>query len=146
MRLRRGKEEGGVAAVEFALILSFFVLLVMGSFELARAWNVHNVMDHAAREGARFAATESWEGDEDRVKETVMANLDAARVGLDSDDVSVVWVEAGTNDGDGNGCDAPSGADNRVLVCVTFEDYGLNFVFFRLEPDLRATAIARHES
>jgi len=41
--------------VEFALILPVILLLVVGMLEFARAWNLHQVMTDAAREGARRA-------------------------------------------------------------------------------------------
>jgi hypothetical protein len=50
---RRG--EAGQALVEFALILPVILLLVVGMLEFARAWNLHQVMTDAAREGARRA-------------------------------------------------------------------------------------------
>jgi hypothetical protein len=140
----------GAAAVEFALIFGFFVLLVFGSFELARAWNVHNVMDHAAREGARFGATETFDGTDatDAVRGVAITNLDAANVDIAEDDIFVAWLEVGESveDADGlDGCSAPEGPDRRVLVCVPFNDYPLNFIFFTFDVDLQATAIARHE-
>jgi len=45
----------GQAMVEFALILPVILLLVVGMLEFARAWNLHQVMTDAAREGARRA-------------------------------------------------------------------------------------------
>ena len=53
-RARRG--ERGQALVEFALILPVILLLIVGMLEFARAWNLHQVMTDAAREGARRAA------------------------------------------------------------------------------------------
>lgn len=52
---RLGRDERGQALVEFALILPIILLLVVGMLEFARAWNLHQVMTDAAREGARRA-------------------------------------------------------------------------------------------
>ena len=52
-RFRR--DESGQALVEFALILPVILLLLIGMLEFARAWNLHQVMTDAAREGARRA-------------------------------------------------------------------------------------------
>jgi TadE-like protein len=49
----RRRRDRGQAMVEFALILPVFLLLVVGMLEFARAWNLHQVMTDAAREGAR---------------------------------------------------------------------------------------------
>jgi Flp pilus assembly protein TadG len=54
-RKSRGRDERGQALVEFALILPIILLLVVGMLEFARAWNLHQVMTDAAREGARRA-------------------------------------------------------------------------------------------
>ena len=45
----------GQAAVEFALVLPIFLLLMVGMLEFARAWNLHQSVTDAVREGARRA-------------------------------------------------------------------------------------------
>jgi Flp pilus assembly protein TadG len=45
----------GQAAVELALVLPVFLLLVVGMLEFARAWNLHQTITDAVREGARRA-------------------------------------------------------------------------------------------
>ena len=54
---RRLREDRGAALVEAALVLPMLLMLTFGIWTTARAWNVHNVLDHAAREAARYAAT-----------------------------------------------------------------------------------------
>ena len=56
------RDERGQALVEFALILPIILLLVVGMLEFARAWNLHQVMTDAAREGARRAVIGGHEG------------------------------------------------------------------------------------
>jgi Flp pilus assembly protein TadG len=51
MKTRRGQ-----ALVEFALVLPVILLLVVGMLEFARAWNLHQALTDATREGARRAA------------------------------------------------------------------------------------------
>lgn len=48
--------ERGAAAVEFALILPVFLLLIIGMLEFARAYNAQISISNAAREGARVMA------------------------------------------------------------------------------------------
>jgi Flp pilus assembly protein TadG len=50
---RSDRPRRGQALIEFALILPVILLLVVGMLEFARAWNLHQVMTDAAREGAR---------------------------------------------------------------------------------------------
>jgi Flp pilus assembly protein TadG len=45
----------GQATVEFALVLPLVLLLVVGMLEFARAWNLHQTLTDAVREGARRA-------------------------------------------------------------------------------------------
>jgi Flp pilus assembly protein TadG len=45
----------GQALIEFALVLPLVLLLVVGMLEFAKAWNLHQVMTDAVREGARRA-------------------------------------------------------------------------------------------
>ena len=46
----------GAAAVEFAIVAPVLVALVMGMIELGRAFEMQNLLEVAAREGARFAS------------------------------------------------------------------------------------------
>jgi hypothetical protein len=56
MTRRQGRlNRKGQALIEFALILPLVLLLVVGMLEFARAWNLHQVMTDAVREGARRA-------------------------------------------------------------------------------------------
>jgi Flp pilus assembly protein TadG len=48
--------EKGASAVEFALVLPVFVMLVFGIFQFGIAFNNWIAITHAAREGARLAA------------------------------------------------------------------------------------------
>jgi Flp pilus assembly protein TadG len=53
---RLARDERGAAAVELALILPFIMLILLGTIEFGRAWNVRQTLVDAAREGARVAA------------------------------------------------------------------------------------------
>jgi Flp pilus assembly protein TadG len=50
------KSRQGQAAVEFALVLPIFIILVFGIMEFSRLWETVSVLTSAAREGARVAA------------------------------------------------------------------------------------------
>ena len=81
MIARRGRSrrqtEQGQALVEFALILPVILLLVVGVLEFARAWNLHQVMTDAAREGARRAVLADPGMDRDSVKAAMWRHLAA---------------------------------------------------------------------
>ena len=46
----------GVVAVEFAIVAPVLVAIVFGMIEMARAFEMQNLLEVAAREGARFAS------------------------------------------------------------------------------------------
>jgi Flp pilus assembly protein TadG len=53
MLRRKKSKERGAAAVEFALVLPFFLLLVLGTIDYGYFFFVSEVVTNAAREGAR---------------------------------------------------------------------------------------------
>jgi Flp pilus assembly protein TadG len=78
---RSASRERGQALVEFALILPAILLLVVGMLEFARAWNLHQVMTDAAREGARRAVLANSVMDQDSVRAAMWRHL--AQFGYD---------------------------------------------------------------
>jgi len=56
MRSKKTKDQSGAVAVEFALVLPIFLVLVLGIFEFGRAFNIQISLSEAAREAARYAA------------------------------------------------------------------------------------------
>lgn len=56
--IKRGwGERRGTAAMEFAAVLPFLFFLIAGLWEVGRMTEIKQVLDNAAREGARQAAT-----------------------------------------------------------------------------------------
>jgi len=49
-------ERRGAVAVEFALVLPFLIATIVGLIEITRAYDVQNLLETGAREGARFAS------------------------------------------------------------------------------------------
>jgi Flp pilus assembly protein TadG len=56
-RHKRSRDERGAVAVEFALIVPVLLTLVFGGIEYGRVFSQLEVLESAAREGARMAAT-----------------------------------------------------------------------------------------
>jgi len=67
--------ERGQALVEFALILPVILLVMVGMLEFARAWNLHQVMTDAAREGARRAAIQDVGLGHEQTQDSVRAAM-----------------------------------------------------------------------
>jgi Flp pilus assembly protein TadG len=78
----------GQALVELALILPVILLLVLGMLEFARAWNLHQVMTDAVREGARRAVLADAEIDQDSVRAAIWRYV--AQAGYDPSYSSVM--------------------------------------------------------
>jgi hypothetical protein len=84
-RARAGLNERGQALVEFALVLPVILLVMVGMLEFARAWNLHQVMTDAAREGARRAAIQDVTQGNPQTQDSVYATMWAyvAQAGYD---------------------------------------------------------------
>jgi Flp pilus assembly protein TadG len=59
-RLARNAVRRGAAAVETAAVVSVFLLFLFGVFEYCRMIYVRQVVDNAAREGARYAIVNTY--------------------------------------------------------------------------------------
>jgi Flp pilus assembly protein TadG len=88
--LRRGtKVERGQAAVEFALVLPFLLVMLIGIIEFGRAWNEHQVITDAAREAARKGVLHDALITEDTVRHFAKRALAAAAIDSGSATVTV---------------------------------------------------------
>lgn len=54
--MKRQHKEDGAVAVELAFVLPLLLLILIGTMEFGRAFNVQISLTHAAREGARHGA------------------------------------------------------------------------------------------
>jgi Flp pilus assembly protein TadG len=54
LRLQRIVETDGVAAVEFAIILSVFLMMLLGVIEFGYDWYLKHALTNASRDGARY--------------------------------------------------------------------------------------------
>ena len=146
-RLKNRFGERGAALIEAALVLPILLLLTMGIWTTARAWNVNNTMEHAAREAARYGATiDPWDGETS--PEAVIAVSDAslqASAISPSDVTDCVELVADTGS---PGCDShvSSTGTDQIFVKLTYPDYTLQFLFFSVDVTLNATAISRFEA
>ncbi len=87
MNRRRGQ-----ALVEFAMVLPLLLLLLVGLIEFGRAWNLHQVVTDASREGARHAVLQSGRRRRDRddsVSDVVNRALANAAVNTSNPNIDV---------------------------------------------------------
>ena len=86
----------GQALVEFALAISVFMLLVLGTFDLARAYLAYAVVTNAAREASRYGALHVGEAGWDTAAIQTGVNM---AVGLDTSTQSLSFSIARTTIG-----------------------------------------------
>jgi hypothetical protein len=151
---RHKSGERGAALVETAIVLPLLLLLVFGIWTTARAWNVHNVLDHASREAARIGATT---GEVAEMSTVARGEVEASSVqwgSVTSTCFKVIDGGAGggtvrgggppcINFGSGTGLDPTT--DDRVQVTLEIPNYTLDFLFFSVDVTLRSKAVARLE-
>ena len=134
--------------MEAALVLPFLLVLTFGIWTTARAWNVHNTMEHAVREAARHGATiEPWDPATSPTQVRAVADADLTAASVDPAVISQVCIELipDTN----SSCDGAHTNDtgtNQIFVKLRYPDYPLEFLFFSTTVDLEANAISRHEA
>ncbi|MEJ2115423.1 MAG: pilus assembly protein, partial [Gammaproteobacteria bacterium] len=61
-RTKFNSHQGGLAAVEFVVILPILLLLMLASAELGRAFYQYNTLTKTVRDGARYLADNSLIG------------------------------------------------------------------------------------
>ena len=156
-------DERGAALVEAALVLPMLLMLTFGIWTTARAWNVHNVLDHAAREAARYAATTPdslaiidpiargevlsagirWSdvsGCSSIIEGGSVTESATAGAGITVvDSPATVCIPLGGNPGQD-----PT-TDDRAQVRLVVRDFRLDFILFSFEVDLTAQAVSRLE-
>lgn len=123
VRRRPGRRDDGQSLVEMAIVLPILLALLVGIFEMGRAWNVYQVLTNAAREGARSAVIPT--NSESKVRGTIDDYL--ADAGLDPGLGTV------TINGQGGGVGTPT----RVSI-----DYPYKFGFLGPVVSLLGTGSA----
>jgi Flp pilus assembly protein TadG len=114
VRVRRGRNERGAIAVEFALIVPILLLLVLGILEFGFGYHAWDATQNAAREGARLGAVSPDVAEiEARVRGTT-SFLDQSKL--------TVHIDCGLTGGAFAACSSnPADWDEGDIVRVTVE-------------------------
>ncbi len=144
---RKDRRDRGAALIEAAVVLPLLIMLTFGIWTTARAWNVSNTLDHAAREAARYGATiDPWDAGTSPGEVRGVADADLTSSSIDPATVGgCVELVADTAS---PACDTHvnnTGTD-QVYVKLSIPNYTLQFMFFSIDIDLEGTAIARFEA
>jgi Flp pilus assembly protein TadG len=91
--IRRPRRRRGVATVEFALVLPFLLLLLLGMWEVGRMLHIQQSLSNAAREGGRQASTGLLTNSQ--VQQVVLDYLNRNSVPTTNATVTVVNVTRG---------------------------------------------------
>ncbi len=131
----RKSRESGTVTLEFALMVPFFVLLVIGLIEFGHIWYVKHQLTIASREGARYASSHDWPKpvgwtpDINAVRNLVQDYLGAGF--MDGYNVVIHTEGAGFTTGD-------TGADVTVRLMA---DQNITLLLHYLVPSLNGLAL-----
>jgi Flp pilus assembly protein TadG len=108
----------GAVVVETAVALPVFLVFVFGILEYSRFLMVRNMIDHAAREGARFAVVRT---DEDTTTQDIVDYVNDRLRGLGNQvqDMDVQVYEASPIDGSNAGSWRDAAFGESIAVQVT---------------------------
>ena len=80
----------GQGLVEFALVVTLFLILLFGMVEFGRAWMTKNILTGAAREAVRLAAVQvDFPASDNVAKQRAIEVLISAGISISPDDVQV---------------------------------------------------------
>ena len=114
------RRTAGQSLVEFALLLPILALLLVGVFDLGRAFHVRITLNNASREAARFGTLDrtNLAG----MKAAAMQEAQNSGIVIASGDITLTCPDAGTA--------APCARDTTLLVTITHQyDPILSFFF-----------------
>ena len=146
------KDKDGVAAVEFAIILPVFLLILFGSIEIAMVMFTLSLAEGGLREAARFGVT-GQEPDpaarQDRILE-IISDHTHGLIDVTEANVSVTVYPDFTGDDVGPGTPGAGDANDVVFYRLDYEWKYLTPVFAVLSPlgdslPMSATIAVRNE-
>lgn len=85
----------GQALVEFALVLPFLLLLILGMVDFARAWSAYEVITYQARVGARMAVVDNDATTEADVRQAILDGLGRGNLDPSLATVDITGFRAG---------------------------------------------------
>lgn len=117
MKLTRRTERRGVAAVEMAMVLPIFVMVVLGIVEFGRAMMVGQMVTNAAREATRLSIVD---GSSNTSVTTWVESFLNDSLGVSASDVTVTITVDPAPDND-DPLDKIEDAQTRDLVTIKIE-------------------------
>jgi Flp pilus assembly protein TadG len=112
--MSRSDAPRGQAMVEFALVVSIFVLVLVGLFDVGRAVYAYHTVNNAAREAGRLAIVDQYP---DHIRAEAVTS--ASGLGIEEADVGISFERS-----DGSACTAvgtPAVSSCVAVVTVPYE-------------------------
>jgi len=140
----------GAFATEFAFIVVVFFMFLFGILEYARFIFVQNVLNNAAREGARYAVVQTNSATTAQVQTYVNAYLAGQGSALSgfSSTSNIIVFQANTSTGKDNGAgwtNSQQGQAIGVTISGTYTPLLPAFLFMNATLQLQATSIMYSE-
>ena len=119
---RRGRSERGSVLVEFALVATVLVSLILGLFEMGHLWSNRQALTHASRAGARVG---SQMGQEPEADSSMLFAIEAALGDQAGDLTRVVVFEAGPDGAMPSACESAPAGYSGGSDCNVYDDIHL---------------------
>lgn len=135
----------GAAAVELAIVLPLFMMIVMGIVEFGRAMMVGQLVTNAARHGSRLSIVD---GATNTSVETAVKDFVSNSVGVGVSDITVeIKVDPGTGNPDPNDVLAVAKSKDVCLVTVKVPYNRVAYIAgnFLAGAELKGECVMRHE-
>jgi len=148
MRLQNrstARRDGGTL-VEFAVVISLFLLLAFGIFEYSRMIMMRQLVENAAREGARFAVVHTYDSTTPDVEARVRQRFAGLDGQLQNLTIQVFRCDAATGANLGPWTDAQFGQSICVRVTGNFNTVLPSFLFMRNPIPIEGRVIMNSEA
>jgi Flp pilus assembly protein TadG len=145
LTVRRKPIRRGATIVEMALVLPICLLFLMGLFDFCRLLMVRQVVDNAAREGARYATVSTISVSTSAVQ-TVVQNFLAGQLPGSAATIQVYLVDPATGNNLGDWTTARLGQAIAVQVTGTYTPMLSKFSLLPSTVPVNATATMRSEA
>jgi Flp pilus assembly protein TadG len=142
---KRKYRRRAAAAVETAMVLSAFLLFVFGIYEYGRLLFMKELLDNAAREGARYAVVNTANVDSAAIQTEVRSFLANQQTALQNLQIDVYLSDANGNN-IGAWTDAQFGEYIMVQVTGTYKPILPSLFFMKASINLRGQSLMYAET
>jgi Flp pilus assembly protein TadG len=147
-RTRRSRRRSGALSVETAVVLTVFLLFLFGILEYCRFTFVRQVVQNAAREGARYAVVNTYDTNLDAdTKAVVTARMSGQDQKVKNFAIQVYQADAAGNSlGPGTAVNTPFGQRIGVQIDCDYSPILPSFVFLNNTIHISARSLMCSEA